>query len=149
MRNMVLAREGRNDIKDRCGNDRGDARLQQPLHDFCVVLASQDAEARRGELAAVRHNPHELADRPRRIHHPRAGQQAWRGERAERGAAQNHTGSHNRLRICSVHAALHGREVALGLPLGLSLHDRRRLFRKSRAIVDCGFRDKTENRQGD
>ena len=114
---------------------RTDARREQPVHDIRLVLASAHAEAGRQLLADRRNNPRELAHSPRRIFDCGPCESDRSRSRAERGSAENHPGGHNGNGIRSVHDPLHGREVALGLPVGVPLHGRRGIFRQPRKTL--------------
>ena len=109
---------------------RADARREQPFHDIRLVLASAHTEAGRQFLADRRNNPRELAHSTRRIFDCSSREPDRSRSRAERGSAEDHPGGHNGNGIRSVHDPLHGRKMAMGLPVGIPLHGRRSLFRQ-------------------
>ena len=114
---------------------RTDARREQPVHDIRLVLASAHAEAGRQLLADRRNSPRELAHRPRRIFDCCPREPDWSRRRVECGSAEDHPGGHNGNGIRSVHDSIHGREMALGLSVGIPLHGRRCIFRQPRKTL--------------
>lgn len=114
---------------------RADARREQPFHDIRLVLASAHTEAGRQFLADRRNNPRELAHSTRRIFDCGPCEPDRSRRRVECGSAEDHPGGHNGNGIRSVHDSIHGREMALGLPVGVSLHGRRCIFRQPRKTL--------------